>query len=82
MIRISSPTPDTSDQSSVASKARSVFSDKPKLPSKKDKMILTTFSIEPEFKDELNDLFNSMGLRWASGIRFALKEYQKKYQGE
>lgn len=65
------------------SKARSIFSSPDRSSSKnkkEDNMILTTFSIEPEFKDELNDLFRSMGLRWASGIRFALKEFQKKYQ--
>ncbi len=45
----------------------------------KEKKVLTTFSIEPSFKDELEDLFAEMGLGWAAGIRFALKEFCKKY---
>lgn len=45
----------------------------------KEKKILTTFSIEPSFKKELEDLFADMGLNWAGGIRFALKEFLKKY---
>ncbi len=63
-----------------ASKVRSLFASDKSKSKKEENMILTTFSIEPEFKDELNELFHSMGLRWASGIRFALKEFQKKYQ--
>ena len=35
--------------------------------------------IEPSFKEELEELFDSMGLGWAAGIRFALKEFSKKY---
>ena len=53
-------------------KARQVFSGK-------EKKILTTFSIEPTFKAELEDLFRDMGLGWAAGIRFALKEFYKKH---
>ena len=45
----------------------------------KEKKILTTFSIEPSFKRELEELFDDMGLGWAGGIRFALKEFAKKY---
>lgn len=45
----------------------------------KEKKVLTTFSIEPSFKDELEGLFGEMGLGWAAGIRFALKEFSKKY---
>ena len=42
-----------------------------------EKKILTTFSIEPSFKAELVDMFDDMGLGWAAGVRFALKEFQK-----
>lgn len=45
----------------------------------KEKKILTTFSIEPSFKEELENIFADMGLGWAAGIRFALKEFSKKY---
>lgn len=44
----------------------------------KEKKILTTFSIEPSFKRELEDTFASMGLGWAAGIRFALRQFMKK----
>ncbi len=56
-------------------KAKQVFGVK----DAKEKKILTTFSIEPSFKDELEELFADMGLGWAAGIRFALKEFSKKY---
>lgn len=56
-------------------KAKEIFSKK----EEKEKKILTTFSIEPSFKEELEELFDSMGLGWAAGIRFALKEFYKKY---
>ena len=56
-------------------KAKEVFSKK----EGKEKKILTTFSIEPSFKEELEELFDSMGLGWAAGIRFALKEFSKTY---
>lgn len=46
---------------------------------RKENKVLTTFSIEPSFKAELEELFSSMGLGWAAGIRFALKEFSKKY---
>jgi hypothetical protein len=46
---------------------------------KKENKILTTFSIEPSFKRELEELFSGMGLGWAAGIRFALKEFSKKH---
>ena len=47
---------------------------------KKENMILTTFCIDPSFKKELEELFADMGLTWAGGIRFALKEFSKKYK--
>ncbi len=47
--------------------------------STKEKKILTTFSIEPSFKKELEEMFHNMGLGWAAGIRFALREFIKKY---
>lgn len=56
-------------------KAKEVFGGK----EGKEKKILTTFSIEPSFKDELEELFSDMGLGWAAGIRFALKEFSKKH---
>lgn len=55
-------------------KAKRVFSN-----SEKEKKILTTFSIEPSFKTDLEELFNDMGLGWAAGVRFALREFHKKY---
>ena len=55
-------------------KAKRVFSN-----SEKEKKILTTFSIEPSFKADLEELFNEMGLGWAAGGRFALREFHKKY---
>ena len=53
-------------------KAKQLFSNK-------EKKVLTTFSIEPSFKAELETLFSDMGLGWAAGVRFALKEFQKKH---
>ncbi len=50
--------------------------------SEKEKKILTTFSIEPSFKAELEELFTDMGLGWAAGVRFALREFYKKYTSE
>ena len=44
-----------------------------------EKKILSSFSLEPSFKEELQNLFAEMGLSWAAGIRFALKEFLKKY---
>lgn len=44
---------------------------------KKEKKILATFSIEPSSKKELTQMFDDMGLGWAAGVRFALKEFQK-----
>ena len=55
-------------------KAKRVFSN-----SEKEKKILTTFSIEPSFKADLEELFNDMGLGWAAGVRFALREFYRKY---
>lgn len=55
-------------------KAKRVFSN-----SEREKKILTTFSIEPSFKADLEELFNDMGLGWAAGVRFALREFHKKY---
>ena len=44
---------------------------------RKERKALTTFSIEPSFKKKLTEMFASMGLGWAPGVRFALKEFQK-----
>ena len=46
----------------------------------KEKKSLTTFSIEPSFKKNLESQFDEMGLGWASGIRFALKFFQKNFK--
>ncbi len=59
-------------------RAKEVFSAK----DTKEKKILTTFSIEPSFKAELEEVFDDMGLGWAAGIRFALKEFYKKYSNK
>ncbi len=64
------------DDNAVNTKTRQLFSDNLK---KKETKILTTFSIEPSFKKELEEKFEEMGLGWAAGIRFALKEFIKKY---
>ncbi|MCQ2412762.1 MAG: hypothetical protein MJ057_07360 [Sphaerochaetaceae bacterium] len=63
----------------VAVRANNVFSGDSSSRGK-EKKILTTFSIEPSFKKELEDLFSELGLGWAAGIRFALKEFSKKYK--
>ncbi len=62
-------------------KAKQLFS-KEARTSKKENKVLTTFSIEPSFKRELEELFASMGLGWAAGIRFSLKEFSKKHSQE
>ncbi|MGD1816991.1 MAG: hypothetical protein ACPKNR_08170 [Pleomorphochaeta sp.] len=46
----------------------------------KEKKSLTTFSIEPSFKKDLEEQFDEMGLGWASGIRFALKFFQRNFK--
>lgn len=65
-------------------RATELFSDNTKNLSAKEKKILTTFSIEPSFKSSLEEQFDGMGLGWASGLRFALKYFQKnfKFQNE
>jgi len=65
------------EESLSAQKAKQLF--KKESRPKKEKKILTTFSIEPSFKAELEEMFADMGLGWAAGIRFALREYIKKY---
>ncbi|MBQ2049117.1 MAG: hypothetical protein II493_01745 [Spirochaetales bacterium] len=69
------------EEISVTSKAKQLFangSGKRKAETK----ILTTFSIEPSFKKELEELFADMGLNWAGGIRFSLREFLKKYKNQ
>lgn len=46
----------------------------------KETKILTTFSIEPSFKSELQEMFSDMGLGWSVGIRFALKDFLKNHK--
>ncbi len=65
------------DESISGQKAKHLFNQD--ASPKKENKILTTFSIEPSFKRELEELFSSMGLGWAAGIRFALKEFSKKH---
>jgi hypothetical protein len=65
------------EESLSAQKAKQLFKHDAK--PKKENKVLTTFSIEPSFKRELEDMFSNMGLGWAAGIRFALKEFIKKY---
>ncbi len=55
-------------------KAKEVFSQ-----AGKEKKVLTTFSIEPSFKAELEELFSDLGLSWSAGVRFALKDFSKRY---
>ena len=64
----------------VTRKAKQLFTGDSSSRKQKEKKILTTFSIEPSFKKELEDLFSDIGLGWAGGIRFALKEFVKKYK--
>ena len=69
------------EEISVTSKAKQLFtssSGKHKAETK----ILTTFSIEPSVKKELEELFADMGLSWAGGIRFSLREFLKKYKNQ
>ncbi|MGE4454283.1 MAG: hypothetical protein AB7D92_07075 [Sphaerochaeta sp.] len=66
------------EESISGQKAKELFSKEPK-KRKKENKVLTTFSIEPSFKRELEELFQSMGLGWAAGIRFSLREFAKKH---
>lgn len=66
------------EDSISAQKAKELF--KKTTKKKKENKVLTTFSIEPSFKSELEEMFADMGLGWAAGIRFALREYIKKYR--
>lgn len=68
------------EDSLSAKKAKQLF--KHDSRPKKENKILTTFSIEPSFKRELEEMFSGMGLGWAAGIRFALKEFIKKHAEE
>ncbi len=65
------------EDSISAKKAKQLFTQDTR--PKKENKVLTTFSIEPSFKREMEELFSEMGLGWAAGIRFALKEFSKKY---
>lgn len=69
--------PETTETDSATMKAQQLFNSNTK---KEETMILTTFSIKPSFKKDLEDLFSDLGLGWAAGIRFALKEFYKKYK--
>ena len=65
------------DESNSMKRAKQLFTHDSR--PKKENKVLTPFSIEPSFKRELEDMFSGMGLGWAAGIRFALKEFSKKY---
>jgi hypothetical protein len=66
---------------STENRATELFSEKPsRANNTKEKKILTTFSIEPSFKNSLETQFDEMGLGWASGLRFALKYFQKNFK--
>jgi len=67
-----------SNESISGAKAQKLFRN-PISKSGKENKILTTFSIEPSVKRELEELFQGMGLGWAAGIRFALREFYKKH---
>jgi hypothetical protein len=67
------------DNSSSQLRADKLFSENIK-KDEKEKKSLTTFSIEPSFKKSLESQFDEMGLGWASGIRFALKFFQKNFK--
>ena len=69
------------EEISVTSKAKQLFTNSSG-KRKAETKILTTFSIEPSFKKELEELFADMGLSWAGGIRFSLKEFLKKYKNQ
>ena len=69
------------EEISVTSKAKQLFTNGSGKRTTETK-ILTTFSIEPSFKKELEELFADMGLSWAGGIRFSLKEFLKKYKNQ
>lgn len=43
----------------------------------KESKVLATFSIEPSFKAELEDIFDDLGLTWGAGVRYALKAFMK-----
>lgn len=44
----------------------------------KEAKVLASFSIEPSFKAELEDVFDDIGLTWGAGVRYALKAFLKK----
>jgi len=67
------------DMSNSKQKADKLFNE-PVYKEEKEKKSLTTFSIEPSFKKSLEKQFDEMGLGWASGIRFALKYFQKNFK--
>ena len=47
-------------------------------PAKENK-ILASFSIAPSEKDAIENIFAEMGLSWSAGVRFALRNFQRKY---
>jgi len=69
------------EKSINTSKAKELFTTEKKVKSSgREKKILTTFSIEPSFKESLEDMYEQMGLGWASGTRFALRYFQRNFK--
>ena len=69
------------EESINKSKAKELFTTEKKVKSSgREKKILTTFSIEPSFKESLEDMYEQMGLGWASGTRFALRYFQRNFK--
>ena len=69
------------EESINTSKAKELFTTEKKVKSSgREKKILTTFSIEPSFKESLEDMYEQMGLGWASGTRFALRYFQRNFK--
>lgn len=48
----------------------------------KETKIISSFSIEPGDKQELEELFSDIGLDWSAGVRFALKLFIKNRKEE
>lgn len=49
----------------------------------RERMIVSSFSIQKEEREKYQELFNAMGLnQWANGIRFALAEFYKQNAGK
>jgi hypothetical protein len=72
--------PETAENVNVTKASKLFAAEKKVKSSGKEKKILTTFSIEPSFKEDLEEMYDQMGLGWASGTRFALKYFQRNFK--